>query len=90
MLEYDAALEEQFTALQTAAYKKSLAVGHTVVRNFAASATTVHSDNSTLVEELRVDCKEQTAQMKRLTALVNSLASKSNAPPRRGHQRSAP
>ena len=34
-----------------------------------------------LIEELRADSKEQTAQIKRLTALVNSLASKSDAPP---------
>ena len=63
MLEYAAALEEHFTALQMVAYVESSAVGQTVVRNFAASATTIHSNKSTLIEEFRVYYKEQAAYM---------------------------
>ena len=52
MLEYAAALEGQVTALQTEADDDSLAAGQNFVSNFAASATTVHSEKSTLTEEL--------------------------------------
>ena len=81
MSKYDAASEEQVTALQTAADNESLAAGQTVVSNFAASATTVHSKNFTLIKEFQAKRKEQVAQMKRLTALVNYIASKSDRPP---------
>ena len=82
MLEYATVLEDQVTALKAAANNKSLAAGKNVVSKFAASATTVHSKNSALIEELQSERKEQAAQMKRLTALVNSIASKSDAPSR--------
>ena len=80
MLEYAAALEDQVTDLQTETDDESSVAGQTIVSNFAASATTVHREKSTLIEELRADSKEQTAQIKRLNALVNFLASKSKGP----------
>ena len=61
MLEYAAVIEEQVTALQTAADNKSSLAGQTYVRNFAASATTVRSKNSSLIEKLRAKHKEQAA-----------------------------
>ena len=68
--------------MQTVAENESLASGQTAVSNFTASATTVHSDNSTLIIELRAKSKEQASHMKLLTALINSLARKSDGPQR--------
>ena len=81
MLVYAAALEEQVTALQKATDDDSLAADHTVVSNFSVSAATVHSKNSTLIDELQANRKDHTSQTKRLAALVNSLASKNDGPP---------
>ena len=52
-----------------------------MVSNFSASATTVHSGKSMLIEELQAERKEQAAHMMHLAALVNFISSKSNGPP---------
>ena len=83
MSEYAVALEEQVTALQIAADDESATAGHTFVGELSASATTIHSEHSTLIEELRFELKGQAAHMKRLAALVNYLAGKSDGPPKR-------
>ena len=80
MSEYASALEYQVTALQTAADDESSETGQTIVSKFAASAITVHRNHSTTIKELQDERKEQEAQMKRLTALANSIASKSDNP----------
>ena len=71
MSEYAVALEEQVTALQMAADDESATAGHTFVVELSASATTINSEHSTLIEELRFELKGQAAHMKRLAALVN-------------------
>ena len=70
MSEYAAALEEQVTALQTQADS-----AHSVVSDYASSASTVNSGsaNTTLLAEMRAERKEQAGQMKQLTAMIATM-----------------
>ena len=75
MSEYAAALEEQVTALQTAADGTP-----SVVSDFASVATTVNgtSAETALLKEMRDERKEQATQLKQLTAMVTAMKA---APP---------